>query len=102
MTHEEEIAMLNAIAGALGYYAWCPEVVFKQALDKLPEMSMSMLRMVKRLLLASEWHMGCEYSRRKCMQNVRDLLSGASRRIKALEMERKNDETKQDQGAVKA
>ena len=100
MTHEEEVAMLNAIAGALGHYAWRPEVVFAQAIDKLPEMSMSMLRMVKRLLLASEWHMGCEYSRRKCMQNVRGLLAGASRRIKEIEMERENDETEQDQGAV--
>lgn len=92
MSHEEGIMLVNAVAGALGCNAWMPEIVLKAAMDRVPEMDMHTLRMMKRMMKDSEWHMGCLYSLRKCAQTAEDLLSAVSERIKELEEGRKEDE----------
>lgn len=104
MSHEEGIMLVNAVAGALGHYAWVPEIVLKAAMDRVPEMDMHTLRMMKRMMIACEWHMGCLYSLRKCAQTAEDLLSAVSAKISELEEKRKetDNEDQQNQGAVQA
>ena len=97
MSHEEGIMLVNAVAGALSDRAWMPEIVLKAAMDRVPEMDMHTLRMMKRMMIACEWHMGCLYSYRKCAQTAEDLLSAVSERIKELEEKR---EDQQNQSAV--